>query len=452
MAAGALESFGYKQELKRSLTLPALLIYGLVFIVPIAPVAVFGFVFNLSRGMAPLVYAVGLVAMLFTALSYMAMVQEFPVAGSVYSYASRSLGSVAGFFVGWAILLDYLLIPTGTYVACAIAMHSVLPSIPQPVWIIGLLVIATVVNVFGIEATARMNFVLLAIQLCIVAIFVAVAITALAHHVDGAHLSITPFYNPSAMSPGVIFGALSLAALSFLGFDAISTLSEEAKRGARDVARATMLALCLSAVLFFLQTYLASLFVLGRSSFAPGDPTNAAFYGIASSIGGYWLEFLLAVPAVVLGGLASAITAQAATARLLYGMARDGKLPRLLAHVSEKHKVPERPVYLVAIVTLVLGLLLAQQFQLLATMVSFGALVGFLVLHASVIAHFTWRLRSRNWLRHLVAPAIGFCIIGYILWNAQENAKVVGCCWLAAGLVLYVVLKLMGRSTALPVD
>src|ERR1700678_4453824 len=115
--AAEVAATGYQQELKRARRPSALLAYGLVFIVPMAPVAVFGIVFNTSHGMAPLVYLVGLVAMVFTAFSYMSMSEAFPVAGSVYAYAARSLGPTAGYFAGWAILLDYVLIPTLNYVA-----------------------------------------------------------------------------------------------------------------------------------------------------------------------------------------------------------------------------------------------------------------------------------------------------------------------------------------------
>ncbi len=450
--AATLESFGYKQELKRSLTLASLLVYGLVIIVPIAPVAVFGILFNASHGMVPLVYAIGLVAMLFTALSYMAMIREFPIAGSVYTYATRSLGSTIGFFAGWAILLDYLLIPTLTYVVCAIAAQAALPAVPQFVWVIVLLAISTIVNYYGIEATARMNVTLLVFQLVILALFVALALIALMHHVGGAHLALTPLYNPAEVSPKLVFGALSLAVISFLGFDAISTLSEESRHGARTVAKATVLSLCISALLFMVQAYLASLFALGRTAFAPGDQTNAAFYNIAAMVGGYRMEFLLAVPGVLLSGLASALTAQAATARLLYGMARDGTLPRLLAHVNERRKIPERAIFLTAAITLVLGVLLVGKLELLTSLVSFGALIGFLLLHLSVIVYFNRRGASSQWLRHLVAPAVGFLIIGYVLWNAQTNAKIVGVSWLAVGLVVFLLLRHMGRSVALPVD
>ena len=446
------EAFGYKQELKRSLSLSDLLIYGLVFIVPGAPIAVFGIVYNASHGMVPLVYAIGLIAMLFTALSYMAMARAVPVAGSVYAYAGQGLGPFAGYIAGWAILLDYLLLPTLNYVACAIAIHAAYPPVPPWMWVVGLLAIATVVNYLGIEATAKMNFVMLGLQLALIAISMAVAFWALAHHINGAHLSLKPFYQPAALTPSLIFGALSLAVLSFLGFDAISTLSEESIGGSATVARATMLSLCIAAVLFVFQTYVMSLFVLDRSSFAPGDPTNAAAYDIASMIGGYWLKFLQTVPGTLFAGLTGALTAQAATARLIYSMARDGKLPRALAHVAPARKVPDRAIFLIAAVTLVLGVAMVDKLELLTSMVSFGALVGFLLLHVSVMAYFLFRQRSRNWLRHLVVPLIGLLIVGYVLINAEANAKIAGAAWMIGGLVLYGVLRYLGRSTALPVD
>ena len=125
------EAFGYHQELKRSLSMLDLLVYGLVFIVPGAPITVFGIVFNASSGMVPLVYIVGLLAMLFTAASYVTMSRAYPVAGSVYAYAGRAIGESVGFLAGWAMLLDYLLLPTLVYVLCAIGVHAVVQAIEK---------------------------------------------------------------------------------------------------------------------------------------------------------------------------------------------------------------------------------------------------------------------------------------------------------------------------------
>ena len=438
MQAEGVEAFGYKQELKRSLSLFDLLVYGLVFIVPGAPIAVFGIVFNAGKGMVPLVYLIGLIAMVFTAFSYMAMSRAFPVAGSVYTYAGRSIGATAGFFTGWAMLLDYLLLPTLIFVVIAIAIQASVPVVPKAVWVVAMVFICTLVNYFGIETTARMSVAMLVLQIVLLVVFFVMGLAALAHGTAGAHLSLAPFYNPAVLTPSLIFGALSLAVLSFLGFDAISTLSEEARGGPAMIGRATILSLCLSAVLFVAQTYLACLFALGRTSFAPGDPTNDAFYDIAYTIGGYWLKFAMTVPMIVIGGFGGAITAQAATARLLFSMSRDGKLPKTLAYVDPVRKVPVRATLLIAVITLVLGVMLVDRLELLTSMVSFGALIGFLMLHLSVIVYFR---RSPNRIRHLVLPVIGLVIIAYVLWNAEANAKIAGVCWLAVGAAFYLVMR-----------
>ena len=186
----ALESFGYAQELKRSLTLFDLLVYGLVFIVPGAPFAVFGIVFNASKGMVPLIYLVGLCAMLFTAWSYRLMSEAFPIAGSVYTYAARSIGAGVGFMAGWAILLDYLLLPALAYVAAAIALEAVWPGVPRPVWIMAMLAFATAINYLGIETTTKVNFILLGIQLVVLAVLMGFCFVGALHHTGGAEFSI----------------------------------------------------------------------------------------------------------------------------------------------------------------------------------------------------------------------------------------------------------------------
>jgi len=450
--AAGLENFGYRQELKRALGPFDLLVYGLVFIAPIAPWSSFGFVFNASHGMVPLVYVVGFVAMIFTALSYMTMSAAFPVAGSVYAYAGRGIGESAGFLAGWALLLDYLLLPTLIYVICAVSVHAVFPWLPKPMLVVAFLAFNTAFNLLGIEGTARLSVILLVFQLLLLGLFMVLGLIALAHGVAGAHLALEPLYDARKVTPSLIFGALSLAVLSFLGFDAISTLTEEAKGGARAVGAATMLSLLVAAGLFIAQTYLASLFVLGRGAFAEGDQASTAFLGIAKTVGGEPFRFAVSILGVLFSGLAAALTAQAATARLLYSMARDGMLPRALAHVGARRRAPDRAILLTAVITLVLGLGLVNQLELLTSMVNFGALTGFLALHLSVVIHFMVRRRSRRWIRHLVVPAVGFAIVGYVLVNAQANAKIAGLCWMAVGLAVVLALKAAGRSPAALLD
>jgi amino acid transporter len=436
----ALQEFGYRQELKRSLGIAALVVYGLVFISPASPIPIFGVVFNLSHGMAPLVYIVGFVAMSFTAFSYVMMSRAFPIAGSVYAYAARAIGPGAGFLAGWGMLLDYVLIPALVYVMCAIAIQAIFPGTPRALTIVVILGFNTTINLLGIEATARLNAFWLAVSLTFVVLFVVLALTALAHGVGGAHLSWVPLLQPGAISSGAIFAALSVATLNFLGFDGISTLVEEARGGATAVGRAIILSLCLAAVIFVVVTYLASLFVLDRTSFAAGGATDTAFYGIAEQIGGPWFKWI-ASSKVLFAGTAAAAASQVATARLLFSMARDGRIPRLLARVHPQRKIPDRAILLVAAVHLAVGLLLANELELLASLVNFGALFGFLMLHVAVIAHYAGRHKSRDWMRHLLIPLTGSAIIAYVLINMATPAKIAGISWLVVGIGMVFVSK-----------
>jgi amino acid transporter len=395
---------------------------------------------------------IGLVAMVFTALSYREMSESFPVAGSVYAYVGRGLHPAAGFLAGWAILLDYLLIPSLCYVAGAAAMHSVLPQVPQALWIVAFIAFNTTINLLGIETTARASMIFLAGELVVLAAFVVLGAIAVSRGINGAHWSVLPFYNPEVFQPGLIFSALSIAVLSFLGFDAISTLAEETKGGTRVVGRATMLALCLAAALFVVQTYVAALLVPGQTAFAGEAATNDAFYDIAGLVGGGTFKLVVALSAALAAAIANALVAQAATARLLFAMARDGQLPRFLAHLHPVRRVPERAVLFVSGVSLLLGLFFVGQIGLLSSLVNFGALFSFLLLHVSVVVYFLIIRRVRTFALHLVSPVIGFVIIGFVLANADLHAKIGGTAWLAIGVVILAGLRLAGRSTELQLE
>lgn len=171
-----LEKFGYKQELKRALSVWDLIIYGLIFMVPIAPFGIYGFVADISKGMVALAYLIGIIGMIFTAFSYASMSEAFPIAGSVYSYATNGLNKVIGFFTGWAILLDYLLVPALLYVVSAAALSSIFPAIPIVVWALAFIIINTIINILGIEFTAKFNRIVLILELIVLALFVVVGV------------------------------------------------------------------------------------------------------------------------------------------------------------------------------------------------------------------------------------------------------------------------------------
>src|SRR5699024_9361780 len=265
------EKFGYKHELKRSLTLSDIMIYDLMAMVPIAPCVVYGAVMVVAQAMDALAYLIGMVGMIFTALSYARMSEEFPLAGSVYSYVGRGLNHHLGFIAGWLILLDYLLIPTLMYVVSAAALGGILPGVPAGVWIIIFVVINTVINYFGIEMTAKTNKIFLVFELIVLILFLIFGITAIVNGVNGATFSFDPLYNPDRFSMSLVLGAVSIAVLSFLGFDAISTLSEESKGGPKAIGRGMVYSLLIVGVLFIVQTWVAALIFPDFNSFADID-------------------------------------------------------------------------------------------------------------------------------------------------------------------------------------
>lgn len=444
--------FGYRQELHRSLNFTDLLVYGLIFMVPIAPFGIFGSVYQVSGGMVALAYVVGIVAMGFTALSYASLSSAFPVAGSVYAYAGRGLHPAVGFLAGWLILLDYVLVPALLYIVAGAAMHSFIGAVPIWAWVVFFIIINTAVNYVGIEMTAKVNRLMLVAELLVLAIFLVIGVAALASG-KGAGFSISPLYNSQTFSVGVVFSAVSVAVLSFLGFDGISTLAEENEGGAAQVGRATIAALILAGTLFIIQSWVAALLVPHPATLlSEGDPNGTAFYDAAQVAAGHWLSVLTAVATAVAWGFANALVAQAATSRLLFSMARDGQLPRFLAKVHPKHKVPENATFLVAAISLAVGLYMAHRsdgITFLSTLVNFGALTAFLLLHASVVNHFVVRGHSRSWLRHLIAPVLGFLIIGYVIIKANVAAQRLGFIWLVIGAVILAAAYATGRRPKL---
>jgi amino acid transporter len=432
-----LEQFGYKQQLRRALTTPDLIVYGMIFMVPIAPYSVFGFVWSVSKGMVPLAYLVGLIGMFFTALSYAAMSRAFPLAGSVYTYAQRGLHDIAGFFSGWLILLDYILVPSLLYVLSAVALRPLFPGVPQWLWLSGFVGFNAAVNLLGMTVTARVNWCMLVMELATLALFVVFGLLALYGGQGAGALTLKPIYDPGAFSPATVAGATSIAVLSFLGFDGISTLSEESRGGRDAVGRATLLSLLLVGALFMLQTWIATDLARGMRFASP----ETAFYEIAGRAGGAWLRLVTILAVVIASAIANAMAAQAAVSRILFAMARDGKLPAVLAKVHPRHQTPYVSTLVVAAVSLLVGVFFAARVDDLAQIVNFGALTGFLLLHAAVINHYLLRGRSGNWLRHLICPLLGFLVIAYVLYEMDRAAKLLGACWILLGVVYYTAVR-----------
>ena len=444
----SVEQFGYKQELKRVLTFWDLVIYGMIFMVPIAPFGVYGYVFDGSKGMVALAYLIGMFGMIFTAFSYARMSEAFPIAGSVYAYAQRGINSSVGFIAGWAILLDYILIPSLLYLVSAAALTGILPAVPAWIWLVLFIGINTAINVRGIEFTARANKIILFAEFIVLGIFIVVGLVALKNGVGAGGLTIKPLYDSSQFSLATVMGAVSIAVLSFLGFDGISTLSEEVKGGNKVVGQATVLALGVVGLLFIVQTWIAS--DLGRG--LTFDNLDTAFYQVAGAAGGPWLKNLTIIATAFSWGIANALAAQAAISRILYSMARDRRLPAVLATVHPKFKTPYISTIFVAIISLAVGLFFQSQIANLTTLVNFGALSSFLLLHLSVINHYMIRQKSKQFFKHLLMPIIGFIVVAYVLYGMDMAAIKIGSIWIGIGIVYLLVLNLIIKKKPTTLD
>ena len=132
------------------------------------------------------------------------MVKAFPIAGSVYNYASRGIAPPVGFLAGWAALLDYFLVPGLLYLIASVAMHAILPVVPAVGWLILFVLANTVVNLFGIRMTAGFTALMLVGELVVLVLFVGVGIWALAHG-KGHGFNVSPLesspYNQVAYQP-----------------------------------------------------------------------------------------------------------------------------------------------------------------------------------------------------------------------------------------------------------
>ncbi|MCU1424376.1 MAG: amino acid permease, partial [Microbacteriaceae bacterium] len=415
---------------------------------PIAPWAIFGTVYNESCGMEPLVYLIGHIAMIFTAIAYAQMAKSIPLAGSVFSYVGRGIHPAAGFFAGWAILLDYLLVPTLLYVFAAESMIGIFPGTPRWMWALIFVAINTVVNLLGISSIKRMNRIFLAIEVIFIVIFVIIAVTALnGGTIPGAEFTTDPIWDSSKVSGPLIASALSIAVLSFLGFDGISTMAEESTGRRNSAGKAMIIALFIVAFCFVLQTWLASALAGGRESFSDDEVGNAFFLLVEAASSSGWATAFFVVNVLAVG-IANAMAAQAATSRLLYSMSRDRQLPKFLRKIN-KRQVPQAAILVVSGLSAILVLFFVGQINLIASLVNFGALFGFMMLHLSVIVHYIVRKKSKNYLLHLVVPVVGFLIIGYVLLNANVEAKVGGIVWLVIGAGVFLYYRSTGRKTVL---
>ena len=433
---------------RRQLRLGDLMAYGLAYIAPISPLSTLGLVWAASHGMLALAYLLGGLCMAFTAFSYAAMVREVHSAGSVYGFARVVLGPFAGFVAGWMILLDYLLIPAFVYVVMAVALGELMPGIDRGVWIVLLAAFTTAVNWFGIGSTAKVSFGAVVAQVLVMIALLVLAAVVRLNHFGVAGLGVAPFYH-APFSLSAVLAGTSICVMSFLGFDAVSTLAEDtADRTGRTLGRAILLVLAFATTLFVISAW-----VLGNAmNGAHFKSLDAAAYELSAKLGGVWAGVAVAWAYAVLVGFSNALPMQVGVARVLYAMARDRQLPSGLARLHPRHNTPHVAMLASTAISVVVALWLRQAMDQLAAFVNFGALFGFALIHICVMVHFA-RTARRNWLTHVASPLLGIMVVVAILSNMNRSALLLGVVWLVVGLAWWrlriVRLGLVTTDTAI---
>lgn len=439
-ASGSLEQFGYKQELKRGLGLWDVVLYGVLFMVIIAPHSIWGLVQTQGLGMSTLVYIVGFVAIGFTALSYVRMSKRFPIAGSVYSYVQRGLNPHAGFMSGWLILLDYCITPALLYVMVANWGTMLVPGSPWYVWVIVFIAFNTFVTIRGISMSKGIDFVIFGVEILAVIAFVALGCNFILGGGGAGEFNMDPIWQSDKVNFGFLAAGISIAALNFLGFDGISTLAEETEKPEKNIGRGIMIALGIIIVCFSVQTYMASLIQPDWQSWTPEHTENAFFFGCQLIGGDIFMKIMLVINIVAVG-IANIMNAQMAASRLLFSMGRDKVLPSIFGKVHPKYKTPWVGAIFIGAVAMVLSLVLTMAD--LATLVNFGALASFIMLNFSVFWFFFVKEGHRktfgDWVKYLICPWIGIIILAYVFTGFEPMTYILGITWGVIGLIIIAV-------------
>lgn len=438
-------------RLRRVLTLWDLIFYGLILIQPTAPIPLFGVAQKLSNGHTVTTILVAMFAMMITAFSYGRMASVYPSAGSAYTYVGRTLSPHLGFLIGWAMLLDYILQPLLCTIWVAAAIHSrYAPQLPYPVAAILVASFITVFNLRGVKSSARANKIMLVAMTVIIVAFLWLAVRYLLHRGGwGALFSTQPFYDPKTFNGHQIWMATSFAALTYIGFDGITTLSEDVKNPKRNVLLATVLVCLFTGILSGVEVYLGQRIWPNWHSFTN---IETAFMDVCQRVGG--MPLFQAMGAIlVLAAIGSGLTGGLGAARLLFGMGRDGVLPRrFFGHLSQETSTPTYNILLIGIIAVIgaIGLnYVGNAYEHAGELLNFGAFLAFMGVNFSTFWHFGV-LRGqgkRRVLGDLLLPLGGFAFCAMIWWNLNSLAKIVGGIWFVIGLT-YIAITTKGFRLA----
>ncbi|HXI54433.1 MAG TPA: APC family permease [Polyangia bacterium] len=416
------------QRLKRALTLRDLILYGIVVIQPVAPMSSFGVLSQRGNGHAVTAILIAMVAMLLTAISYGRMARAYPSAGSAFTYVGQEIHPALGYVTGWSMVMDYMLNPMICIIWCSSTAHDYVPVVPRVVFVLFFFGLFTLLNLRGIKTSARLNTGLaVGMGIVIALFFIAAAryISALPH--DEGFFS-RPFYDPARFDLRTVLGGTSIAVLTYIGFDGISTLSEEAENPRRNILLATVLTCLLIGLLSAVQVYLAQLVWPASEPFPNVD---TAFLHVGGRAAGRWLNLVIGVTLLV-ANIGSGMGAQLGAARLLYGMGRSNALPpRFFAAVDPRNHIPRNNVIFVGVVALAGAFVL--DYGLGAELLNFGALIAFMGVNLAAFVRYYVREKEKK-LINLWPPLAGF-VICFLIWLSLSGlAKIAGAVWLVVGI------------------
>jgi putrescine importer len=417
-------------RLQRTLSLGSVVLFGIAYMTPIIVLGTFGILAQSTAGMVPAAYLAALVAMFFTAMSYGRMASAFPVAGSAYSYVRKAISPKLGFIAGWAVLLDYLFLPMAIWLIGAAYLNSAFPAVPQWVWVLAFIGITSVINIIGLKLANGINALLMLVQFLVLIAFVALCIHYIGGDASKPLWTVAPFFNGQMQMPLIMSGA-AIACYSFLGFDAVSTLTEETRDPRRTIPRAIMLITLIGGLIFVAVSYFVQ---IAHPSFEFANVDSAA-YEIARNIGGDLFVSIFLIGLIV-GQFASGLSAQASGSRLLFAMGRDGVLPKsFFGTLHARFGTPVNSILLCAAVAL---LALKLDVTTSTSFINFGAFLAFSLVNLSVIFHY-WIGAQQRGVRELILflvfPTIGLLADLWLMISLDHLAIYLGLVWLAIGLV-----------------
>lgn len=435
---------GTTPQLGRVLGLRDLIFYGIVIIQPIAAIPVFGVTHELSRGHAVTAVLIAGIAMMLTGYSYGRMAALHPAAGSAYSYVGRGLNPHLGFLAGWAMALDYLIFPIVALIQASLTVERLVPAIPYPVWVTGFVVLLTGINLIGIRATARANVILLTAMFIVIGIFIFCA-SSFVVRADGVGglLSTQPFYDPQTFNINALATATAFAALTYIGFDGVTTLGEDVKNPKRNVMLATMFICIFTTSFSCLLIYLAQLAWPEQVAFSN---VETAFMDVSRLVGGLALFQAFGL-VIMVGSLGSGMSAQVAAGRLLFAMGRDDVLPKkIFGNLNPRTNTPSTNVIMIGALALIGALTLNLEHA--GALLNFGAFLSFMGVNLAALRQY-YILRAHGGHRRLadlLIPALGFLFCLGLWWNLPTLSKIVGGLWFIAG-ISYAAWRTKGFRT-----